>query len=231
MEGVGILSNTKRTFAMKHRFLITGFAAAALCLAGSAVTAQASIIGATPNTNFANSPVTFSLGSETYTFSNDPSQFSPIFVMTGGSAEVTLFGTPPNQPPSPGGVGGAGQLLPTFQGILGPQTYSYGSFSIATAIPSFNFFGPYIGLKFLLDGQVHYGYAGFANQDTTLVSYAYNSVPGAGIVTGEAITAGPTPVPEPSSLAMFGLGLGLIGMAAGWLRRRSKRAGVAPQMI
>jgi hypothetical protein len=200
---------------MKHRFLFTGLAVAALGLAGSLATAQATIIGETPNTNFANSSVTFNFGDATFTFSNDPGKSDPLFVKTGGSAQVTLFGIIPNSPASPGGVGGAGNALPTFDGLLGPQTYSYGSFSTATSSPSFDFFGPYIGLKFLLNGDVHYGYAHIDNLDT-LVSYAYNSVPDGGIVTGQQITA----VPEPSSLAMFGLGLGLIGIGANWSRRR-----------
>ena len=187
---------------MKHRFLTAGFAVAALSLAGSVITGQATIISATPNTNFSNSSVTFSFGDATYTFSNDPNQTDPLSVMTGGSAQVSLLGTPPNVPNVPSGVGGAGQSLPTFQGILGPQTFSFGSFPSTTPVPSFQFFGPFIGLKFLLNGQVHYGYADIANLDT-LVSYAYNSVPDAGIVTGQQATA----VPEPSSLAMFALGL------------------------
>ncbi len=196
---------------MKHRFLLTGLAVAALGLAGSLVTAQASIIVVTPNTNFSNSSTTFSFGDATYTFSNDPNQRDQLSVMTGGSAQVTLFGTPPNSPAQPGGVGDMGQLL----GPQSPRGFSYGGFSSSTPVPSFQYFGPYIGLKFLLNGDVHYGYADFANLNT-LVSYAYNSVPGAGIVTGQVIAA----VPEPSSLALFGLGLGLIGIGTSWLRRR-----------
>lgn len=200
---------------MKYRFLLTGLAVTTLGLAGSFVAAQASIISVTPNTQFSNSSVTFSFGDATYTFSNDPSHFDQLSVRTGGSAEVTLLGTPPNSPHQPSGVGGKGNLLPTFKGPFGLQNYSFDSFSSTTTIESFQFYGPYIGLKFLLNGDVHYGYADVADLNT-LVSYAYNSVPGAGIVTGQQVAA----VPEPSSLAMFALGLGLIGIGAGWLRRR-----------
>lgn len=197
--------------------------AAALLMAGGIATAHAGIIGATPNIDFANSSTTIAIGTATYTFSNDSSQFNQVSVMTGGSGQVTLFGGAiPNSPHSPGGVGGDFSL-PVYTNIFGPATYQYDSFSTATQSPSFNFFGPYFGLKFLLDGDFHYGYAYITGQNT-LVSYAYNSVADAGIVTGEAIdspiSTGPTPVPEPSSLGIFGLGLGLVGLISVAARRR-----------
>lgn len=215
---------------MTHRFLLKGLAVAALSLAGSAITAQATIIGVTPDANFSNSSVTFSLGDGTYTFSNDTNQYDQLSVKTGGSAEVTLLGGAiPNSPHSPEGVGGAGVSLPNYTNILGQSvSYKFDSFSTATAVQSFQYFGPYIGLKFLLNGEVHYGYANISDRNT-LLSYAYNSVAGGGIVTGEAIDA-PMAVPEPSSLAMFGLGLGLISIGVvGLRRRRYDRVGGAAQ--
>lgn len=217
---------------MKHRLFAT--LAVVLSLGGIA-TAQATIIGASPNTNFSNSSVTFGFGNAQYTLFNNPEASNSLSVSTSGSAQVSLFGTPPNRPTSPGGVGGAGNHLPNFQGPLGEQSYSYGKFSDATPSPTFNFFGPYLGLKFKLDGDTHYGFAKVTGTDT-LVNYAYNSVAGEGIVTGAAIEqeigmGGNTAVPGPSSLAMLGLGLCFI-VGVGLTRRRSiSGSHISPEAI
>jgi hypothetical protein len=75
----------------------------------------------------------------------------------------------------------------------------------------------YLGLSFIVSSQEYLGWAELLlDNDTpsaTLVSYAYNDQP------GEAIAAGDTGVPEPSSLTLFALG------AAGVLAvRRRKQA-------
>ncbi len=50
--------------------------------------------------------------------------------------------------------------------------------------------GPYLGLKFMINGEVHYGWARVEvqprglNITATLTGYAYETVPNAGIVTG-----------------------------------------------
>jgi hypothetical protein len=81
----------------------------------------------------------------------------------------------------------------------------------------------YLGLKFLIDGQVHYGWArltvtgtGFGNYSATLTGYAYETTPNKGIAAGmqsgpEAQgTFGPAelgnPVSQPATLGMLARG-------------------------
>jgi hypothetical protein len=66
---------------------------------------------------------------------------------------------------------------------------------------------------------VHYGWfqlqIGATTTDRTLVSYAYESTPGASLLAG--VTA---PIPEPSTYGLMGLGIAGVLLAA----RRRKQA-------
>jgi hypothetical protein len=84
----------------------------------------------------------------------------------------------------------------------------------------------YLGLSFDISGQTHYGWAQIsttmlgttsntADSLVTVIDYAYETTPGASLLTGQTVGA---PTPEPSSLALFALGAA--GIAA--LRRRRK---------
>ena len=84
----------------------------------------------------------------------------------------------------------------------------------------------YLGLKFEINGQAHYGWARFdvtveqRGIQATLTGYAYETVPNKPIVTGK--TKGPNVITlEPASLGRFALGAS--GISA-WRRRQSATA-------
>jgi len=78
----------------------------------------------------------------------------------------------------------------------------------------------YLGLKFLISGKVHYGWArlnvtinSFHQPEGTLTGYAYETVPGKAIIAGATKgpddaepTASLTPNPEPATLGTLALG-------------------------
>jgi hypothetical protein len=77
----------------------------------------------------------------------------------------------------------------------------------------------YVGLQFLIGGQVHYGWASFsitppnqlfAGYNEVLTGYAHNTIADATILAGQGT------VPEPGTLGL--LALGSLGLAF-WRRR------------
>ena len=85
----------------------------------------------------------------------------------------------------------------------------------------------FLGLRFTINGQAHYGWAEFdmvgfvdpifggAYLDTTLLGYAYDTVPNQPIAAGSTTSFSATP--EPGTLGL--LALGSLGLAA-WHRRK-----------
>ena len=86
---------------------------------GVITSAQAAIIGATPNADLLDSPFTFTFGDAdqaSYTFSSDGVGIEPISVSTGGSALVFSLGFPF------GGIPLGGEPQPTSFNEGSPST-------------------------------------------------------------------------------------------------------------
>jgi hypothetical protein len=88
----------------------------------------------------------------------------------------------------------------------------------------------YLGLKFKVNGKIHYGWARFTNMGCfggTLTGYAYETIPGKAIIAGatkgpsdpEPTTSLNTPTPEPATLGA--LAMGAPGLS---IRRRKESA-------
>ena len=97
------------------------------------------------------------------------------------------------------------------------QLYGFSAFAAPALIPNSPALD-FIGLAYALPDGVRYGYAQVAG--ATLVSYAFESLPNAGITTAVNAASAPAAVPEPASLAL--VMVGVAGLAAG---RRRVRAG------
>jgi hypothetical protein len=121
-----------------------------------------------------------------------------------------------------GAMIGNGQAFTTATSYGGAEMvfgFAYGSISHQGG-PWVNATNRYLGLKFMVDGKVHYGWArltigsfDFAHRDVTLTGYAYETVPGRMLHAGQksetdaetASSATDAPA-QPTTLALLALG-------------------------
>jgi len=191
--------------AMMNRPL-TGiaFACAVVCAIAvpSAANADPHIVNV--GQSYMSTPVTFTLGDSTFTFSGTGDWFNPTAVQTSGTGEInTIFGQPTTYFVDRGVVtfGASNQ----YAGFSSPTTISYSNGD--------NF----IGLRATSGADVFYGFA-FTTGDV-LNSYGFETTPGA-TVTATVAGAPAGAVPEPASWALMLTGFGLAGSAMR-MRRRS----------
>ena len=174
-----------------------GTLALGLALAGGAAGAHAAVISAMPDAALSATPlaVTFGSGAATYDFTAASTAYGPgAAVATSGTALVSSLG---------------GMVTDFGAGSTIDQTgelYSFSAFPAASAIP-FSAADDFVGLAFTLGDGVHYGYAEVDGPE--LVSYGYESTPGASILTG----ATAAPVPEPATITLLLAGLAVLGVA------------------
>jgi hypothetical protein len=103
-------------------------------------------------------------------------------------------------------------------GVVMAEVFGYGNFSSARG-PWVNTTNRYLGIKFLINGQVHYGWARLSvskGLNAVLTGYAYETIPNVTIVEGHvsgaenAASFAPSdlrnPVPQPASLGALALG-------------------------
>ncbi|HEY5313447.1 MAG TPA: hypothetical protein VIK18_13060 [Pirellulales bacterium] len=164
--------------------------------------ASASPIGSTTNVDFTGGSTSFSYDGGAFTLidnGSSPFDGAPVSVMTSANAGVTsFFGQP------------SAFFDPVRDFVEFDSSYVYSSFTTATAIP-FSATPSFIGLDVMGSDGTHFGYAEFAGTD--LVSYAFESVPGVGIIPGSLAA-----VPEPVGMTL--LASGILGLGVARIRRR-----------
>lgn len=179
--------------------------AAALAL-GPSVAFAAPVVTAVGTSYSATSPYSFSYGDSTFTFTGTGDIFNPTAVSNGGTGQFnTVFGTPTSSFTDRGTV--------TFG--AGDQ---YAAFAVPTTI-RFSNSENFIGLRATRGDQVFYGYA--FTTDNLLNGYAFESTAGQTITATRDLSSA---VPEPATWAMMITGLGVVGGALRFRRRRATLA-------
>jgi hypothetical protein len=88
---------------------------------------------------------------------------------------------------APIGAGGKFTTSTYYGGVFMGENFEYGSFHNSEGV-WYNVSNKFLGLKFMIDGQVHYGWARMSVTGAisgTITGYAYETVPNKGIRAGQ----------------------------------------------
>ena len=183
---------------MRRYQLLAGAATLALGLIAAQTTASAAVIQVAGPQQLSATPISFTLGTGTFSFTLDTTSFAPAAdIATSGSGMVTtLFGVTDFE---------AGSTINNDQANL---LYTFAPYPTASLIPNSQA-DDFVGFSYAGTGGTHYGYAEVFG--STFVGYAYETA------ANTAITA--SPVPEPASVALLISGLTMVGVA-----RRKRRS-------
>jgi hypothetical protein len=183
-----------------------GLALSLAMAAGGDGIAEAAVVSAMPNATLSGTPVAVSFGSgmASYAFTSASTGFGPgAAVATTGSAQVSNLGGQADF--------GAGASIDQVG-----EPYNFTPVQTATTIP-FSAADDFIGLAFTLGDGLHFGYAEV--NGPVLVSYGYESTPGATILTG---ATGPAAVPEPGTASLLAACLAGLAAVVGCRRYRPR---------
>lgn len=177
-----------------------------------AVSANAAVVGASPDADLSSGAYVFDLGGgTTYTFadSGQGGFFGTNLagVQTTGSATVaSVFSRPTSYFTDPG-------RAPFIDGSL---FASFDAYADVTAIP-FTETDSFVALRYGSEGDFRYGFARIAG--LTLFDIAFETTPNTGIQAMDGPFTNPAPVPLPAAMPMLLLGIGGLAMT----RRMSRK--------
>lgn len=190
---------------MRRLHLLAGIATLALGLVALQPAARANVIQVFSGQSLSATPITFALGTGSFSFTLDNTGFFPMSnVATAGTGKVSTF------------FGGVTDFE-SGSAIDGTGLYNFASYPSPASIPNSSALD-FVGLSYAAADGTHYGFAEvFGGQ---FVGYAYETTSNTSIQTNEL----KQPVPEPASAELLIAGLTIVGIGRSKLKARRQAA-------